>query len=262
MKRDFTYKIYRQLLETFLANGYKVQGLGDFIESPESKVLILRHDVDRLPGHSLRTARIEHELGIHGSYYFRIVKESFDEAIIREIAALGHEIGYHYEDLTLSRGDLAVAVESFQRHLQRLREFYPVKTLCMHGSPLSKWDNLKMWETCDYKQYGLIAEPYYDLDFNKILYLTDTGRAWNNQKMSVRDRVSSQFTHEIKKTFHMIEAVKENQLPHQVMINFHPERWDDSIIGWTRQLILQNLKNIAKKMIVRKNQRKQRKTQH
>jgi len=59
--------------------------------------VILRHDVDRLPANSLATARMEHETGIRGSYYFRVVTESYEEQVIREIYALGHEIGYHYE---------------------------------------------------------------------------------------------------------------------------------------------------------------------
>jgi len=42
-------------------------------------------------------ARMEHETGIRGRYYFRIVAESYEEQVIREIYALGHEIGYHYE---------------------------------------------------------------------------------------------------------------------------------------------------------------------
>ena len=66
---------------------------------PLKKAIVLRHDVDKLPGNSLRFARIQAEKGIIGSYYFRFVTESFNESIIREISSLGHEIGYHYEDL-------------------------------------------------------------------------------------------------------------------------------------------------------------------
>ena len=33
----------------------------------------------------------------------------------------------------------------------------------MHGSPLSKWDNWDLWEKFDYRDYGIIAEPYFDL---------------------------------------------------------------------------------------------------
>ena len=74
--------------------------------SPLDKTIILRHDVDRLPQNSVNTARIEKNLNITGSYYFRIVQKSYDATIIKQIAELGHEIGYHYEDLTLSKGDI------------------------------------------------------------------------------------------------------------------------------------------------------------
>lgn len=40
----------------------------------------------------------------------------------------------------------------------------------------------------DYRNYGIIAEPYFDLDFSKVLYLTDTGRRWDGNKVSMRDR--------------------------------------------------------------------------
>lgn len=65
------------------------------------EIIILRHDVDCLPHFALQTALIEHELGIKGTYYFRVVPESFDLKIMQKIAGLGHEIGYHYEDVDL-----------------------------------------------------------------------------------------------------------------------------------------------------------------
>jgi hypothetical protein len=96
---DFTIKTYKLLLQTLISKGYAFQTFRQFLESPRERVVILRHDVDRLPGHSLRFAKIQHELGISGSYYFRMVPESYDEQIIKEIAAMGHEIGYHYETM-------------------------------------------------------------------------------------------------------------------------------------------------------------------
>ena len=70
------------------------------MEEPKRDLIILRHDVDRLPENSLETAKIEHDLGINGTYYFRIGPESYDENIIKQIAGLGHEVGYHYEKLS------------------------------------------------------------------------------------------------------------------------------------------------------------------
>ncbi|MEA3427910.1 MAG: hypothetical protein U9Q84_01545 [Thermodesulfobacteriota bacterium] len=71
-----------------------------YIQNPKEKVLILRHDVDRKPGNALVFAKIEKKVGIRASYYFRIVKESYDEDVISQIVEMGHEIGYHYENLS------------------------------------------------------------------------------------------------------------------------------------------------------------------
>jgi hypothetical protein len=38
-----------------------------------------------------------------------------------------------------------------------------------------------------YRDFGIIAEPYFDLNFDKVYYLTDTGRRWDG-KFSVRDK--------------------------------------------------------------------------
>jgi len=104
--KDFTISIYKNLINTLKDQQYHFQTFGEFIENPESKVIILRHDVDKLPENSLIFAQIQHKLGIKGSYFFRIVPQSFDEKIIKKIAELGHEIGYHYEDVSLTAGSM------------------------------------------------------------------------------------------------------------------------------------------------------------
>lgn len=99
-KMDFTLSAYKQLVLTLQSQGYSFQTFEEDLKNSKEKVVILRHDVDRLPGNSLKTAVLENELGIKASYYFRIVKESYDDDIIRQIAGMGHEIGYHYENLS------------------------------------------------------------------------------------------------------------------------------------------------------------------
>ena len=74
--QDFTLKTYEELLKVIHANGYSFQTLQDFIQNPEAKTVILRHDVDRKPGNALVIASIEENAGIRASYYFRIVKVS------------------------------------------------------------------------------------------------------------------------------------------------------------------------------------------
>lgn len=251
---DFTLSIYQQLLETLLAQGFKFQPFAAFMQTPASRVIILRHDVDRQPGNALRTARLEYELGIPASYYFRAVPESWDETIIREIADLGHEIGYHYEDLSLCHGDDDAAIRQFEKNLAAFRQLYPVKTICMHGSPMSKWDNRDLWEKYDYRDFGIIAEPYFDVDFNEVFYLTDTGRRWDGEAVSVRDKVGEAKGPDrrpvFRSTMDIIAAARAGLLPDKIMMTTHPQRWDDRLIPWTKELIWQNIKNMIKRLIV------------
>lgn len=253
MKRDFTLQTYSDFLAVALDKGYKLTSFEDYVthEYTGRKVMILRHDVDRLPGNSLDTARIQYQLGVKGSYYFRIVPESYQPLFIEKIRDLGHEIGYHYEDMALCHGDTQKAIRAFEKNLEKFKQFYPVKTICMHGSPLSKWDNRLIWEQYNYRDYGILAEPYFDVDFSKVLYITDTGRQWNNSTSSVRDKVKSPYKFNFSSTFDLIEAFQKERLPDHIMQNIHPQRWNDGILGWSQELVVQNMKNQVKKIIVK-----------
>jgi hypothetical protein len=44
----------------------------------------------------------------------------------------------------------------------------------------------------DYRKLSFPREPYFDIDFNKVFYLTDTGRRWDGWKTSIRDKVPQQ----------------------------------------------------------------------
>lgn len=256
---DFTLGTYRKLLAAFQGAGYKLIPFKEYaVSGLNGKTVILRHDVDLKPYNSLRTALIEHDLGIRGTYYFRIVRESFDPQLIREIAALGHEIGYHYEDLALVNGDIEKAVRSFEINLKKFNQLYPVQTVCMHGSPLSKFDNRLIWQNYSYNSFGIIAEPYFDIDFTKVLYLSDTGRRWDGEKVSVRDKemnrsgstVSSRY--KIRSSQMIIDMLNKKQLPDHIMLNFHPQRWSDDFLEWSKELVWQGLKNEVKRVLVKR----------
>ena len=250
MARDFTLIRYRELLTAFLNAGYAIEPVEDLHRDVRGRRrLLLRHDVDDLPVQSLKKAHIEKELGIRSTYYFRIVEESNHPVAIRAIANLGHEIGYHYEDLSLANGDFKKARLYFEKNLEYFRNYYPVRTICMHGSPTSIWDNRMIWRELRYQDYGIITEPYFDIDFSKTLYLTDTGRRWDGNRVSVRDKVRDSFQNKFhyRHTGDIISAVTAGLLPDEVMITTHPQRWLDEFWPWTKEYILQNMKNSIKK---------------
>lgn len=129
----------------------------------------------------------------------------------------------------------------------------------MHGSPKSKFDNKAIWDKYDYKVLGLIGEPYYDMDFDKVFYLTDTGRRWDGWKVSVRDKVPQQEIWNkqnlyFRSTGQIINAARNNELPNQIMMTFHPQRWHSQPYAWIRELVLQSLKNPVKRWLINKRQ--------
>ena len=128
---DFTLSIYCQLLSSLKSNSYTSQTFEHFLRQPAPKAVILRHDIDKLPANALKMAQLEHDLGVAGSYYFRVMPGVWDPAVMEKITALGHELGYHYEDLAIAKGDLSKAMAHFETRLAQLRHIYPVTTIRM-----------------------------------------------------------------------------------------------------------------------------------
>ena len=122
----------------------------------------------------------------------------------------------------------------------------------MHGSPMSKYDNRDLWNNEDYKKWGIIGEPYLDVNYEKdMFYLTDTGRCWDGNKYSVRDRVvQREGKNSMEFRFHstddIINALQARKFPNRVMITTHPQRWEDNLWFWYKELLLQSVKNLIK----------------
>ena len=284
-RRDFTLNAFSRLLSAL--SDRKFHCFSEFCINSSAQSIVLRHDVDALPKNSLRFAQMQSHLNIRGTFYFRIVPQSLHLGIIEQIVTLGHEIGYHYEDVARTAAAMKAgkermkdsesflkklleeSIESFAFNLAFLRKYADIKTICMHGSPLSPWDSRLLWTRYNYRDFGLIGEPYFDIDFGRVAYYTDTGRHWDGNRSVVRDKPfrpsdpnssRSGITLLSQKepvqrnrcfpiyhsTLDIIKAIKEGTFPEMVMFTFHPQRWHDRLIPWTGELIWQNLKNMAK----------------
>ena len=263
MSRDFTLKKYTELLQCLAGQGYRFFTFENYCAQKETltdeSFVILRHDVDLKAENSLETARIEHALGLKASYYFRVVEQSNRPEIIKAIVGMGHEVGYHYEDMSICGGDAEKAIAHFKDQLEYFRQFYPVKTICMHGAPRSKFDGRDLWKQYDYHVFGIIGEPYFDVDFSKVFYLTDTGRRWDGFNVSVRDKVPVYQEKWTEKgwmyhfTDDIIEALAKGKLPERLMMTSHPQRWTDNHMQWLKELLVQRAKNAVKRVVVGKN---------
>ena len=248
---DFTLDKYKDLLETLIEKGYSFQTFEAFIKEPKDKVVVLRHDVDRRAINATWMGEIEKSLNLKASYYFRIVPESNIKEVIEKVALMNHEVGYHYEDLGMAKGNYEKAYKNYQKNLAYFREYYPVSTICMHGSPENRIDNRDIWKKHEYKKDGIIAEPYFDVNYDEVFYITDTGRAWNKTSVIVRDKVDSKFEIPVNSIDHMMKLITNNELPNKLIISTHPHRWFDVGGLWFNELVMQNIKNVVKALIVK-----------
>jgi len=98
---DFSSKTFFDLLLAYNQQGFSSLTFERHGLHLSGWNIILRHDIDLRPDMAVQSARIESKLGISGTFYFRSVNESWDEVAITKIANMGHEVGYHYEDLAL-----------------------------------------------------------------------------------------------------------------------------------------------------------------
>lgn len=251
---EFTLKTYENFLKTLSENEIPVYGIGDWIKLKPSRGIMLRHDVDRKAKKSLKIAIPEDRYGIHSTYYFRIVKASFKSDIIRIIRSLGHEIGYHYEDLSLAKGNYEKAVKLFEKHLTKIRSIASVKTISMHGRPLSPYDNRDLWEKYNFEDYGVLAEAFLSVDYSDMYYFTDTGRSWSNNSVNLRDKVKSNLDFELKNTNDLIEFILNNRSS-KIAIITHPERWSDGFFEHCFDYLKDSMINLIKKALkrIRKN---------
>jgi hypothetical protein len=248
---DFTLDKYRKLCQRAILSDYQILGIAAYLRNQKQgqPQLVMRHDVDRFPGKALRMAYVEKSLNICSTYYFR--KSGFSHAeIIKTIAAMGHEIGFHYEVLDEARGDYELSLRLFREELNSLRKFASVETICMHGNPLTKWLNRDLWKYYDFHDLGLIGEAY--LSLKDIYYLSDTGRIWDMSrkvKDSLPYSIPLPVTSEEKviTTDDVISLVESRRLPN-VCVTVHPERWSYSLATWVTDQIRDTGMNVAKQL--------------
>jgi hypothetical protein len=245
---DFTLAIYKRLLDellnSFPSGDYRVAS-----QPRSSRRCIVRHDVDRWPRNALTIASIERSRGISTSYYFRSREIHKNPELIQRIAQDGHEIGYHYEVLARSNGDFDKAHQLFEDDLTQLREIGSVKSVAMHGSPLSKHTSMDFWNQFALKDFDLDAEAFRLIDAPHWSYLTDTGRSWSTESPNIRDRAASSRTLPgLRSTLDLLSRLDE--IRGNLCLVVHPERWNrvgvHYSIAWSRDILF----NVAKRGLV------------
>ena len=67
------------------------------------------------------------------------------------------------------------------------------------------------------------------------------------EKMTLNEKLGLRF----RGTQDIIEAAYDGCLPDRIMITVHAQRWSDSFFPWLKEFIWQNVKNQAKRFLVK-----------
>ena len=253
--KDFTLKSYTKYIQAIQKSYPNILRFDEFFSTDPrpGTFCLIRHDVDRRPNKALQMAQLENQMGIRATYYFRAKKHIFKPRIIQEISNLGHEVGYHYESLSDTKGHLPRALKDFEFHLGRFKKIVSVKTVSMHGRPLLPYDNRDLWRTPEnherlVEKYSIYGEVYLDIDYRDVAYLNDTGRNWTSDRSNIRDQTKYGIRLSFNSGAAALSYLNTNPDP-KMVFQVHPERWAGNMIDYHFSLCFDTLANLAKYVV-------------
>ena len=96
---DFTEKYYKKLI----INTKKNYSFESFTTRTKSSHVLWRHDIDFSVHRAAKLAKIESDLGVKSTFFFKLHSEFynlFEKEVLckaQEIVELGHDVGLHFE---------------------------------------------------------------------------------------------------------------------------------------------------------------------
>src|SRR5690606_31345583 len=163
----------------------RVMPVADYLQvAPCPPFVVLRFDIDYREAFAVRLAQLLAVERLRGTFYFRHHATGFDWSAIDTIAALGHEIGYHYETLDRCGGDFEAASAQFLADVETLRAHgVEVRTVAAHGSPpvaATYAGNLDLLRADPslLSRAGLHGDAVASVRFEQVTYFSDAGWRW------------------------------------------------------------------------------------
>lgn len=173
---DFTEARYRALVET-ARERFRFRRLTDSLD--EVAIALWRHDIDFSPNRALALARIEADLGLPAIYFVLLGSPFYNpfewktRNVLQQIAALGHDIGLHYDasliDGSMPEHEAQIAFEAAT--LARWLDV-PIRSFSLHNPTISV--GVPLEERC---HAGLVnaSAPYWR---EELSYCSDSNGIW------------------------------------------------------------------------------------
>jgi hypothetical protein len=175
--------LYEETLRKAIRLGYDFPTVSDLKNGVDSKrrFLLVRHDIDTSPRHALQMAKLESRLGVRSSYFVLLHSPLYNPAAaphwdaLREIVALGFEVGLHYD------------TEFYQR-----RNMDPLPGILADAAALERILGNAIVSVSQHrpassvllKELNLHYVDAYNNDLmNKVRYVSDSGFKWRGESL-------------------------------------------------------------------------------
>lgn len=172
---------YRELIQGALGLGYRFATFSEHEAVSEHRLILMRHDIDLSVDNALNFARIEADLRVRATYFVRVHARHYNPfeyhtyRKLREIEALGHEIGLHYEPgFADAVGEEPAAMVRREKAILEALFAHPIVSAAAHlpaksGMTVTE-DNLAT--------FGLRYEAYTPRFREAFKYLSDSNGRW------------------------------------------------------------------------------------
>jgi hypothetical protein len=172
---SFSYAHFRDIVTRARTHGFEFVQFGAKYP-PERRVLLLRHDIDLDMTKAVAMARTEAELGIRSTYFLQISTPFYNlfdrpaRAAAREIVALGHEVGLHFDTRAYPEWASDGWEPLIESEAQVLEECIGSVIRCVSfHRPTPDLLNLNL---------DGITSAYSPRYFSDLKYLSDSGMRW------------------------------------------------------------------------------------
>jgi hypothetical protein len=195
---EFSFADYERVVVSFLSAGYAAKPISE--KANAAGIVFFRHDVDFFLHDWETIPEIENTYGIKATYYILPssynILSSKNRQLIKNIVALGHEIGLHFDPSQYPHvADLGR--KQFEFEITVLEEIcgQKITTVARHNVFRQKKAEF------DFSDY---IDPWDDSFLEDMLYISDSVRAWRDETL--------------------LNCFGDNP-PNQVQLLTHPELW-------------------------------------
>lgn len=179
----FTYQDYKTLLQLLKEQDYKVCGYHE--NRADGRCVILRHDIDMSIEAALKMARLEADHDVQSTYFVLLTSDFYNAAsarsrsMLKEIQALGHEIGLHFDETAYADAGKNAMVDKIIKECGLLSALLEAQVFSVSMHRPSQ-------ETlgADLQIPGII-NSYSKTFFQAFKYLSDSQRHWREPVLDI-----------------------------------------------------------------------------